>query len=405
MFAPDNDPTTEQITVKSAQKQTADISLSGTVVAGETHSISFFGLPTVNYTSVAGDTLTSIAASFASLINADATLQSHFISATSTGPVIYLSSFDWLTTLPTGNNFGSYSFTLSPLRNGINQTTEYQYNSIGKVTKSIDPMNRTFTYQYAGNNIDLTQITETQRGNNKFIGGWTYNSQHRPLTYTDGSGQVMNYAYNSCGQLITVTDANSNVTKMTYTGTSSATIGGTKTTGNVLTITVHDSGLSGGVKAINYTVLAGDTLTTIASGLAAAITADSSLAAIGVSASSASTVITLKSNSVNVTTYTQSTSGGATETIALGANTFGYLTKIDGPLSGSNDVTTFGYDNFGRLAQTTDSEGYTVTSVFDNADRLTQTTYPDGSNEQIIYDRLDAVLQKDRIGRWDSGCV
>ncbi|MEL4474459.1 hypothetical protein, partial [Shewanella algae] len=93
--------------------------------------------------------------------------------------------------------------------------------------------------------------------------------------------------YNSSGQLLTVTDANSNVTTMTYTGTTPATIGGTKTTGNVLTITVHDAGLSGGLKAINYTVLSGDTLSTIATNLAAAITADTSLQAIGVSATAA----------------------------------------------------------------------------------------------------------------------
>jgi RHS repeat-associated protein len=268
------------------------------------------------------------------------------------------------------------------------------------VTQAIDPIGRTFTYSYAGNNIDLEQITETQGSDDYQIGSWTYNSQHRPLTYTDGSGQETQYSYNSSGQLITLTDANSNVTTLTYTGTCPATIGGSKTTGDVLSITVHDAGLTGGQKTDSYTVLSGDTLSTIASGLVAAINGDTSLQAIGVSASASGTAITLTSTSVNVTTYTESTSGGSTETISLGTNTFGYLTKIDGPLSGSDDVTTFSYDAYGRLAERTDSEGYTLSFLYDNANRLTQTTFPDSTTEQTVYDKLDAVLRKDRIGRW-----
>ncbi len=50
-------------------------------------------------------------------------------------------------------------------------------------------------------------------------------------------------------------------------GVQTAVIGGTKTTGNILIITVYDAVLAGGTQAITYTVLAGDTLTSIAAGL------------------------------------------------------------------------------------------------------------------------------------------
>jgi YD repeat-containing protein len=211
---------------------------------------------------------------------------------------------------------------------------------------------------------------------------------------------VTTYTYNSTGQLLTIKDANSNTTTLTYTGTDTATVGGTVTSGNVLTITAHDAGLSGGQEAVSYTVLGTDTLTTIAAGLAAAVNADTHLQAIGVSATSSAAVITLSSTSVNVTSYTESTSGGATETITLGTSTFGYLTKIQGPLSGNNDITTFTYDSYGRLYTITDSEGYTLTYSYDNMNRPTQTLYPDGTTEQTIYDRIQPVLRKDRIGRW-----
>jgi hypothetical protein len=79
-----------------------------------------------------------------------------------------------------------------------------------------------------------------------------------------------------------------------------------------------------------------------------------------------------------------------------------FLTQINGPLSGNNDITTFSYDGFNRLDTTTDSEGYQLSFDYDNADRKTQTTYPDATTEQTVYDRLDAIFMKDRIGRWSQ---
>ncbi len=95
-------------------------------------------------------------------------------------------------------------------------------------------------------------------------------------------------------------------------------VGGTKTTGNVVSVVVYDIGLTGGSKTINYTVVAADTLTTIATNLASAITADSSLSALGISATSSATVVSLKSLSPNLTTYVASVSAGGTETLSLG---------------------------------------------------------------------------------------
>ena len=101
-------------------------------------------------------------------------------------------------------------------------------------------------------------------------------------------------------------------------GTQTAVIGETKTTGNTLTITIYDSGLSGGTEAVTYTVLSGDTLSSIASAIASAINADSNLSGIGISATAVGTVVNMTSTSLNSTSYKQSTSGGATETISLG---------------------------------------------------------------------------------------
>ncbi len=96
-----------------------------------------------------------------------------------------------------------------------------------------------------------------------------------------------------------------------------ATIGGTKTTGDTVTITVFDPLLIWSGEIVTYTVQSGDTLKTITSGLAAAINANSNLKALGVRATSTQTTIGITSKSPNTTTYTKSTSGGATETLTL----------------------------------------------------------------------------------------
>lgn len=64
----------------------------------------------------------------------------------------------------------------------------------------------------------------------------------------------------------------------------------------------------------------------------------------------------------------------------------GRLKRITRPASGA--TTDFAYDEHGRLATVTSSDGYAVLTVYDNLDRPTSITYPDSSSEQITYDKL-----------------
>jgi RHS repeat-associated protein len=100
-------------------------------------------------------------------------------------------------------------------------------------------------------------------------------------------------------------------------GVQTAVVSGSKTTGNVLSILVLDAGLTGGTENVSYTVQASDSLTSIASGLVAAINADTNLQSIGVTATSSATVINISSASANLSTYTASTTAGSTELITL----------------------------------------------------------------------------------------
>jgi RHS repeat-associated protein len=90
------------------------------------------------------------------------------------------------------------------------------------------------------------------------------------------------------------------------------------------------------------------------------------------------------------------------QTMAYSYDTNGYLVAVHGPLPGTNDVATFGYDSFGRFRTITDVNGYTLTYDYDALDRVTAVTFPDSTSRQYTYSNLDAVLISDRAGRGTS---
>lgn len=115
-----------------------------------------------------------------------------------------------------------------------------------------------------------------------------------------------------------------------------ATIGGSVTTGDVVTLKILSGNIHAGSESVSYTTVGGDTTTTIATALAAAINADTVLNSIGVQATSAAAVITITFPSavsnINATpsspflqnqiTISSTVSGSATETVtvAVGSN-------------------------------------------------------------------------------------
>ena len=182
------------------------------------------------------------------------------------------------------------------LDDGSTQLQTFAYNGFGNVTKTIDPVGRTFSFVYATNGIDLLEIRQTRAGNNELLSQTSYSIAHLPLSSTDAAGQTTRFEYNPRGQLLSVRNPRNEVIRYSY-------------------------------------------------------------------------------------------------------DTNAYLTNIDGALPGSADSVTYTYDALGRLASSTDPDGYTKTFAYDLLDRLTRTTYPDGSFDELVYKRLDLVGLKDRAGR------
>lgn len=297
---------TETISLASSMPQSAQVTISGTATSGNwvllALDVNGSNLGWVQYVVQPGDTLANVATGLKNLINGSSIFTNRGLSANSFGAKVFVSSSTTTDVLKFSvNSVSAPLITLDYQSVAGEITSTYQYNSLGHRTLSVDPAGRVFEYTFAGNGIDLTQITEVQNGDSFMLGNWTYNGAHRPTQYIDGSARQWDYTYNGAGQITSMSDPNSNTTALTYTGTSNA-----------------------------------------------------------------------------------------------------FLTQINGPLSGNNDITTFTFDGFNRLDTTTDSEGYQLSFDYDNFDRKTQTTYPDGTTEQTVYDKLDAVFTKDRIGRWSQ---
>ncbi|MCW5824878.1 MAG: LysM peptidoglycan-binding domain-containing protein [Cyanobacteria bacterium TGS_CYA1] len=338
---------TETISLNVTDNFVENALIGGTKTTSDVLTIKFIdpalsgGSKSISYTVQAGDTLTTIATGIKTAINADSTLSTAGITSTSAGTVVTIRS--------TSPNATTYSQSVSA---GATETITLSVNqnanmlvAIGgtKTTSDVITLavydaqlpsgvkSKTYTVQ-AGDNLAAiaTGVTTAINGDTDL--------QAAGITATS-SGTIITIQSNSINPTTYRGSCNTNGTEtvsmgLPPNGVQTAIIGGTKTTSDVLTITVYDPGLSGGSKAINYTVLGGDTLTTIASGIASAINADTDLSTQGITATSSSTVVNIKSTSVNATTYTKSLSGGATETITLAPAT---------------NVTAYGYNNVNAL--------------------------------------------------------
>jgi YD repeat-containing protein len=96
------------------------------------------------------------------------------------------------------------------LDDGSTQLYQFVRNAVGKPLQITDPTNRVTLYAYSNDGIDLLAISQLV-GTNKqaktyypatnLLAGYTYNSQHLPLTAKDAAGHTTKFGCNSYGQM------------------------------------------------------------------------------------------------------------------------------------------------------------------------------------------------------------
>lgn len=102
------------------------------------------------------------------------------------------------------------------LDDGTTQLQQFERNSLGNVTRSIDPVGRTLSFIYATNDVDLLEVRQSRAANNELLVQATYDSRHLPLSITDAAGQTTRFSYNGRGQLLSVTNANNESVSFSY---------------------------------------------------------------------------------------------------------------------------------------------------------------------------------------------
>ncbi len=102
------------------------------------------------------------------------------------------------------------------LDDGTTQLWQYDYNIVGRLTTSVDPVGRRMSLVYATNNIDLLEIRQTTGTNNDLLAKFAYNNQHLPVVIWDAAGQARSNSYNSRGQLTSTTAANGATRTFSY---------------------------------------------------------------------------------------------------------------------------------------------------------------------------------------------
>lgn len=115
------------------------------------------------------------------------------------------------TTLPTMNGASAgvvYNFQydsnhhVTQLSDGAT-TTDFTYNSVGKVTEIDDNNGGVWTFTYESNGIDLAEI-EDSLGTLVELDYGNSSLPHHPTSITDGDGNVWTKTYNAFGQVLTV---------------------------------------------------------------------------------------------------------------------------------------------------------------------------------------------------------
>lgn len=110
---------------------------------------------------------------------------------------------------------------------------------------------------------------------------------------------------------------------------------GTVTVGDVISLTVNNSGLPGGTKTVRYTTITGDTLAKVASGLNLAINSDTDLSAAVIRSSIVkSSNVLMEADPTNPTSYSVSVSGVHTEVITVSDPTWAVGTSAVGGTNG-----------------------------------------------------------------------
>ncbi len=264
------------------------------------------------------------------------------------------------------------------LDDGSTQLSRYQYNAFGRVTRSVDPRGRELDYSYAANGIDLVKVSRRTASGTDVLATFTYNDQHRPLSYTDAAGQTTAYTYNDAGQRTSVTDPLGNTTTYSY-----------DSDGSLLSVTDANGAL---LRTYTYDAYGRVASRTDSEGHMLAFAYDALNRPVSVTFPDGTrrSVVWDKLDPVSTTDREGRTTTYAYDSVR------DLIAETD-PLG---QVTKYGYYANGKLQSLTGPNGNTTAWERDIQGRVTARVYADGTQEAYAYDRAGRLARRtDALGQ------
>lgn len=327
---------------------TATATLGGTVTSGDVLTLTLSnpifpnGLISHSITAGGSDTLNSLAEAFAKAFNDDTTAQQYGIDVDGVAAVL---TFNW------PGQVGNSAVLSAPTEAPTTIT-------VGGTALTGD----TFFVEFSGAGIGPTPIVvsfASTTGNTTTQGA----TGIKNAINANAALTALGISATSSSAVVTLAGTSSDepVTVTGWVNTTSPTmvIGGTVAAGDVNTLTITGAALTGSPISVNYTALLGDTTTSVAAGLAAAINSNVVLAKAGITASNTTnTVNIVDPGNVGQLRFTFSTTGSETGTppttptetvtIATTATETITLSPTSGILSGgSGPVIAYGNFSYG----------------------------------------------------------
>jgi RHS repeat-associated protein len=230
-----------------------------------------------------------------------------------------------------------------------------------------DPMNFTSTYVYSPTGKPTGEYGYLD-GQWVETAGWSYDSDDRATSYTDGLGHWTTYSYDGVGNRKTVTDANNNTTTYAYDSRNRVTT----ITDALGHTTVYGYDAAGNPQTVTDAL--GHTTTTLYDALNRAATITSAV--------NGTTTITY--DAAGRETSLTDPVGNKTQW-AYDAND--RLTTLTDPL---NHTATYVYDGDGELTDTTDRDGRRTTYAYDSDGNRTGETWVGASPSEMVTYTFDA---------------
>ncbi len=261
------------------------------------------------------------------------------------------------------------------LDDGSTQLERYEYNDLGNVTKTIDPLGRTTLYSYAANGIDVLTIRQVNaKGGEDLLTTFIWNGQHLPTSITEASGATTAFGYNARGQVTSVTNTLGKTATYVYNpmGRLSSVDGPLPGTGDQTTYSYDAMGC-----VATLTNGENDAVTMLYDNLDRV------------------TRMTYEDGTYEQITYTRldptqiRDRGG--RTTAFGYNSARQVVSMTDALA---QVTKFVWCTCGSLSRMVDSMGRVTTWTQDLQGRMTAKIHADGSKESYSYEATTSRLAK-----------